>query len=126
MVLSHFGADGIRAHLREGIRCGRKLEGLLRERGSDFEVPFDSGMGLVVFRVRGDRKCVKTRATVGGCDATRELAEFLKGQNFFLLPSVVEGRAVIRVAYGGMLTTEEHVDALFVSVVEFMARYEEV
>jgi len=54
-VIRAFGVKGLQKHIREGIRRATYFEGLVG-RDSRFEIPAKGQMGLVVFRLKGDRK----------------------------------------------------------------------
>merc|ERR1712168_1387448 len=54
-VIRAFGVKGLQKHIREGIRRATYFAGLVG-RDSRFEIPFKGQMGMVVFRLKGDRK----------------------------------------------------------------------
>lgn len=53
-VLRHFGAEGLRAYIREHVRLGEVFEGLVRADGR-FEMAAPRALNLVCFRLRDDR-----------------------------------------------------------------------
>jgi aromatic-L-amino-acid decarboxylase len=100
-VLCHYGAEGLRHHIREHIR----LTAQLAER-FDADPRFE-----VVAPVRASLLCV---AHVDGDDATnRLLGELNASGRTFLSHTVLDGRYVIRISIGSTLTEERHVDDLW-------------
>lgn len=106
MTLRHYGAEGLRAHVREGIGLAEKLASWA---GQDerFEVASERSLSLVCLRLRaGDGA---TRALLERVNATRRAL-----LTHTTLPDGSGGqRTVIRVAIGGQWTREAHVRALW-------------
>ncbi len=101
MVIEYFGVDGLREYLQNGLDQANYL----REKidATDF----------LVQPVRTDLKLVCIEAKERG--QTQFLVDELgkltrNGETFLVLPSVLEGRPIIRVALGGANTTMQHVD----------------
>ncbi|MCB9840409.1 MAG: aspartate aminotransferase family protein [Phycisphaeraceae bacterium] len=100
-VLRHYGAEGLRAHVREHIRLATLVETWIRE-DSRFELAAERTCNLVCFRLRA------------GDEPTRRLMDTLNaGGNLFLSHTALdtpEGkRFVIRMAIGATTTQERHV-----------------
>lgn len=102
-VLRHYGAEGLRAYVREHAKMGALFESLVR--GDDrIEVPTPRMLSLVCFRLRA------------GDDATRALLERINatGKLWMTGTSVPIGddgaeRFVIRAAFGATRAEERHV-----------------
>jgi len=107
-VMRAFGAEGLREHVRRGVRHGELFERLARE--SDvFEVVGERSLSLV---------CVAHRA---GDAATLSAMERVNdsGEALFThtkLPTAGGERAVIRLAAGGARQTDEDVRAAFAAL----------
>ena len=100
-VLRHYGAAGIRHHIREHIALAQDLAARLAK-DPRFEVVAPHPFGLVVFRHNS------------GNDATAELATALNDTGkVSLTPTTLGDMAAIRVSIGQTNTTAEHVDALW-------------
>jgi len=109
-VLRQYGADGLRAHVREHVRLAALLEGWVRQ-DSRFELMAERTCNLLCFRLRGD-------------DAlSRRLMDRLNASGrMFLSHTVIEStgqkRLVLRMAIGATTTREEHVRAAWGWIVE--------
>ena len=53
-------------------------------------------------------------------EMTGKLCEYLKQKNYFVFPSKLNGAAFIRVAFGGVMTTEVHAEALWNEILGFL------
>ncbi|GJM19531.1 MAG: aromatic-L-amino-acid decarboxylase [Phycisphaeraceae bacterium] len=102
-VLRHYGAQGLRAHIRRGVELAAAFESWVRA-DERFEVPVDRSLGLVCFRLRA------------GDDASERLLRELNRRGRVLVSHtrvpVGEGRAetyLIRFAVGATLTERRHV-----------------
>ncbi len=100
-VIRHYGVEGLRAHVREGVRLGEVFESLVR-RDERFEVVMPRTLSLVCFCLRGDD------------DANRRLLERVNASGRALLTHTVvpiggRPRYVLRMAIGGTATQERHV-----------------
>lgn len=106
LVMRAFGAEGLRAYVREHIRLGGLFESLVRA-DARFELAAPRSLSLVCFRLR----------VGGGDDASRVLLERVNasGRAFLshtMLPSAesaASSRFVLRMAIGGSFTREPHV-----------------
>ncbi len=99
-VLSGYGLEGLRAHLREHIALAAEFAGWVADEPG-FTLAAPPSLGLVCLRLDTDER---TRAAMAQVNASRRA---------FLTHTVVEGRTVIRVAIGGVATGREHVLALW-------------
>ncbi len=100
-VLRHYGAEGLRHHIRRHIELA---QGLARRIGSDprFAIVAPHPFGLVVFR------------HVAGNDATARLAGALNdGGEVAVSPTTLGDTAAIRVTVGQTNTEQRHVDRLW-------------
>jgi aromatic-L-amino-acid/L-tryptophan decarboxylase len=99
-VLSGYGLEGLRAHLREHIALAAEFAGWVADEPG-FTLAAPPSLGLVCLRLDTDER---TRAAMAQVNASGRA---------FLTHTVVEGRTVIRVAIGGVATGREHVLALW-------------
>jgi len=100
-VLRHYGAEGIRHHIREHIALAQDLAGKL-DADPRFELVAPHPFSLVVFR------------HADGNDATRDLADALNETGRVSLTATTLGEtSAIRVSIGQTNTGKEHVDALW-------------
>jgi aromatic-L-amino-acid decarboxylase len=103
MVLRHFGAEGLRAHLAEHMRLARVFAAWL-DASDRFERVAPVPFSVVCFRLRGDDR--------GGEDEARHarVLEDVNGSgDVFLSHTKLDGRYVLRLAIGNINTTERHV-----------------
>ena len=99
MVLRHFGAEGLRAHLAEHMRLARLFAAWVD--GSDrFERAAPVPFSVVCFRLRGEAADEDHARLLDAVNATGEV---------FLSHTKLEGRYALRLAVGNILTTERHV-----------------
>jgi len=110
-VLRHYGAEGLRAHIRQHVRLAALFESLVREEGGEhFEIPAPRTINLVCFRLRGEgpEADERNRALLDRINATGEA---------YLTHTVLPpadggdgpGRYTLRMAIGGTMTRERHV-----------------
>ncbi len=110
-VLRHYGAEGLRAHIREHVRLAELFESLVREEGGDqFEIAAPRTVNLVCFRLRGEGPEAdgRNRALLDRINATGDA---------YLTHTVLPpagggdgpGRYTLRMAVGGTMTRERHV-----------------
>lgn len=111
-VLRSYGAEGLRAHIREHVRLAALFESLVREEGADqFEIVAPRPINLVCLRLRGEgpEADARNRALMDRVNAT--------GRAYLthtVLPVPGGGtRVVLRVCVGSTWTAEEHVRALW-------------
>eukprot|EP01063_Lacrimia_lanifica_P022833 TRINITY_DN30348_c0_g1_i1.p1 TRINITY_DN30348_c0_g1~~TRINITY_DN30348_c0_g1_i1.p1 ORF type:complete len:519 (+),score=194.56 TRINITY_DN30348_c0_g1_i1:30-1586(+) len=116
MVLSYFGVSGLQAHLRHTIALAQRFSSLLDRRQDLFRQPVATTLGLICFQVLD--------ANGGGPSRPRTLGlvDHLKNHGgFFLLPSELQGEAIVRVALGGALTEAKDVEQLFDAMMGYFA-----
>jgi aromatic-L-amino-acid decarboxylase len=99
MIMRHFGAQGLRAHLAEHMRLARVFAGWVD--GSDrFERVAPVPFSVVCFRLRGDAPDAQHQRILDTINASGEV---------FLSHTKLDGRYVLRLAVGNLQTTERHV-----------------
>ena len=108
MALRAFGRSGLESRIREHCRLALLFaERVAREPG--FELAAQPSMGIVCFRC--------ARASGGDVDADRLNEAIVEGVNAsgraYLTHTRLRGRTVMRVGFGNVLTTEEHLDTLW-------------
>jgi len=100
-VLRHYGAEGIRHHIREHILLAQDLASRL-EADERFELVAPHPFSLVVFR------------HVGGNEETTKLAADLNGSGkVSVSPTTLGDMAAIRISIGQTNTDAEHIDGLW-------------
>ena len=108
-VLRHYGAEGLRAHIRRHIALAVLFERLVLE-DERFELAAPRALNLVCFRLRA------------GDDANLRLLEALErsGEAYLTHTAVPDGRGgsrrVLRMAVGAPSTEERHVRAAWQSI----------
>jgi aromatic-L-amino-acid decarboxylase len=97
-VLRCYGRSGLQSHIRSGIALAERFESLVRAEPG-WEVRAPRPFSVVCFRAPGD-------------DARNE--ELLRAVNasgeIFISHAVLDGRYVLRLAVGGMLTAAQDID----------------
>jgi len=97
-VIRAFGVKGLQTHIREGIRRATLFEGLVG-RDSRFEVPMKGQMGIVSFRLKGERKL------------TELLMRRLNASGKLLLDAaIVKNQLVLRFVVTSQHTTEADIE----------------
>ena len=99
MVLRHFGAERLRAHLSEHMRLARVLATWIDE-SDRFERVAPVPFSVVCFRLRGEAGDHQHQRILDRVNASGEV---------FLSHTKLDGRFVLRIAIGNLHTTEEHV-----------------
>jgi aromatic-L-amino-acid decarboxylase len=99
MILRHFGADGLRAHLAEHMRLARVFAAWVKD-SDRFELAAPVLFSVVCFRLRGDR---------GDDEHARVLDRVNGSGEVFLSHTKLDGRYVLRLAIGNLHTAESHV-----------------
>jgi aromatic-L-amino-acid decarboxylase len=127
MTIRWFGAEGLRAYVREHVRLAMELERWARE-DPRFEVATPRSMNLVGLRLRGDPSRDAAKARREGDERTRRLGEALNasGKAFATLTTIpafelgedgvdreVGKQRVLRIVIAASLTREEHVRELW-------------
>jgi aromatic-L-amino-acid/L-tryptophan decarboxylase len=97
MVLRHFGAEGLRARLREHMRLAKIFERWVIDH-PDFSVTAPVPFSVVCFRANGSD------------ELNEQLLERVNASGeVFLSHTRLDGRYVLRLAIGNLRTTEAHV-----------------
>ena len=103
-VLRHYGAEGIRHHIREHIALAQGLAARI-ESDPRFEIVAPHPFALVVFRhVEGNEPTMKLAVDL---NSTGKVA---------VTPTTLRETAAIRVSIGQTTTSAEHVDALWAMI----------
>lgn len=105
-VIRHYGAEGLRHHVREHVRLAHELAGWVA-RDPRLVLVTDARLNLVCFRdVRGDEA---TQALLDRLNATGEV---------YLTHTRLDGVLTIRACIGATQTRREHVDRLRALIAE--------
>jgi len=107
-VIRHYGAEGLRHHVREHVSLAHGLAGWVA-REPRLMLVTDARLNLVCFRhVRGD-------------DATQELLDALNASGeVYLTHTRLDGALTIRACIGATQTRREHVDRLRALIAEHL------
>ncbi len=98
-VLRWYGAEGLRAHIREHVALAQEFASWVRA-DERFEIVMPHPLSLVTFRLRA------------GDDATLELMRRVNDSgDVYLTHTVVNGAVALRMAIGATLTERRHVEA---------------
>jgi aromatic-L-amino-acid decarboxylase len=98
MILRHFGAEGLRAHLAEHMRLAKQFAAWV-DASDRFERVAPVPFSVVCFRLRN-----------GSDDEHARLLDAVNASGeVFLSHTKLDGRFVLRLAIGNLLTTERHV-----------------
>ncbi len=109
LVMTWYGLEGLRAHIRRGVRLAEVFEQLVRQ-DARFEVTAPRPLNLVCFRLRS-----RDGESPEACDdRNRRLLEAINASGLALLTHTTlprDGRReyTLRMAIGGTLTEERHV-----------------
>ncbi len=98
LVLRHYGAEGLRRHVRDHVELARAFAGWVRA-DDRFELHEPQRLNLVCFRLRESD------------DANQRLMDRVNGSGIYLSHTRVRGRIVLRMSIGGTLTEARHVDS---------------
>jgi aromatic-L-amino-acid decarboxylase len=107
-VIRHYGAEGLRHHVREHVSLAHELAGWVG-REPRLVLSVDAPLNLVCFRhARGD-------------DATQALLDALNATGaVYLTHTRLDGALTIRVSIGATQTRREHVDRLRTLIAEHL------
>lgn len=98
-VLRHYGAEGLRHHLREHVRLARLFADRVRA-DEDFELAVEPPLNLVCFRHRG------------GDEVNQRLMDALNASGrLYLTHTRLDGHHTLRFSVGQAATTQRHVEA---------------
>jgi aromatic-L-amino-acid decarboxylase len=103
MILRHFGADGLRAHLAEHMRLARLFAGWVDE-SDRFERVAPVPFSVVCFRLRA-----RSNSPADDAAHARVLDAVNASGDVFLSHTKLDGRYVLRLAIGNINTEEKHV-----------------
>lgn len=103
LVIRHYGAEGLRAYIREHVRIAGVFEGLVRE-DPRFEIAAPRTVNLVCFRLRGPDAL--NRALMDRLNATGRI--YLTHTS---LNTPAGPRFTLRMAVGSTTTQERHIRA---------------
>ena len=103
MVLRHFGADGLRAHIAEHMRLARLFASWV-EASDRFELAAPVPLSVVCFRLRQKSTDEAHQRVLDSVNASGEV---------FLSHTKLDGRYVFRLAIGHIRTTEQHIRRAF-------------
>ena len=99
MVIRHYGAEGLRHHVRSHVRWAHDLAGWVRA-DPRFVLAVDPPLNLVCFR------------HVGGDEVNRRLLDDLnRSGRLFLTHTRLDDRLVLRLSIGQTTTEQRHVEA---------------
>ena len=105
-VIRHYGAEGLRAHVRRSVELAGWFASRVEESG-EFTLAAPVSVGLVCFRHRaGDafNQALMDRLNASGA--------------LYLTHTRLDGRLVLRLAVGAPATRREHVEAAWARIVE--------
>jgi aromatic-L-amino-acid/L-tryptophan decarboxylase len=113
MALRAFGRAGIASRIREHCRLAGSLAARIAAE-PDFELATPVSMSIVCFRY--------VPSGIAGDEADRLNAAIVAAVNAsgaaYLTHSVLAGRTVMRVGFGNIATTEQHLDAVWRAIVQ--------
>ncbi len=113
-VIRHYGAEGLRHHIREHVRLAQDLAGWIEASGP-FELAAPAPLNLVCFRHRG------------GDELNRRLLDALNGTGrLYLTHTVLKGRFTLRLCVGQTQTEARHVRAAWDLIQETARQLERV
>lgn len=100
-VLRSYGAENLRSFIRSHVDWAIELERKIIN-DERFEIVAPRTLALICFR------------HVGGDGSTHELAEAINASgSAYVTPSIIDGKAFIRVSIGSTWTQQHHVDSLW-------------
>ena len=109
-VLRHYGAEGLRHHLREHVRLAQAFAERVRA-DENFELAADPPLNLVCFRPRG-----------GDAVNERLMEELNASGALYLTHTRLDGRFTLRFSIGQTHTAERHVEAAWDRIRDTAAR----
>ncbi|KAG2470480.1 DCHS decarboxylase, partial [Polypterus senegalus] len=96
-VIRSFGVKNLQAHVRHGTEMAKLFESLVRS-DTDFEVPAERHLGLVVFCLKGPNSLTEAL-----------LKELTKSGAMYLIPASIKGKLIIRFTVTSQFTTKEDI-----------------
>ncbi|HXM58167.1 MAG TPA: pyridoxal-dependent decarboxylase [Candidatus Dormibacteraeota bacterium] len=103
-TIRHYGAEGLRHHVREHVRLAQEFAGWVRA-DQRFDLAAPAPLSLVCFRHRGG-----DAVNQGILDRVNESGRL------FLTHTRLDGRLVLRMAIGGTRTERRHVQAAWAAI----------
>ncbi|HSR24534.1 MAG TPA: pyridoxal-dependent decarboxylase, partial [Candidatus Eisenbacteria bacterium] len=105
-TIRHYGAEGLRHHVREHVRLAREFAGWVRA-DERFELAAPVPLNLVCFRHRD------------GDAAGQRILDRVNGSGrLFLTHTKLDGRLVLRMSIGGTYTERRHVERAWAAIQE--------
>jgi len=105
-TIRHYGAEGLRHHLREHVRLAQELAEWVRA-DERFELVAPVPLNLVCFRHRD------------GDEATRRIMDAVNASGrLFLTHTRLDGNLVLRLSVGAQRTERRHVQAAWAAISE--------
>jgi aromatic-L-amino-acid/L-tryptophan decarboxylase len=103
-TIRHYGAEGLRHHVREHVRLARDFAGWV-EADDRFELAAPVPLNLVCFRHRG------------GDEANQRIPDRVNGSGaLFLTHTRLDGRLALRLSIGAARTERRHVEAAWAAI----------
>ncbi len=96
-VIRSFGIDGLKAHIRKGVKLAELFEQLVKS-DERFEVMAKRHLGLVVFRLKGENEITE-----------QLLKQLNKDGKIHLVPARIKSHYIIRFTVTSYYTTEEDI-----------------
>lgn len=137
MTLKHYGVDGYRKLLAQGVRCAERLDELVRA-SEEFEALHEPNLFIYSFRYApahyreaaadgADGAGNAGRAVEAHLDRLNQrIADEIQASGFaFIMTSTVHGRTVLRLSICSHRTTLADIEAVFEKVSEIGAALEE-
>jgi len=103
-TIRHYGAEGLRHHVREHVRLARDFADWVRA-DDRFELAAPVPLNLVCFRHRG------------GDEMNQRILDGVNGSGaLFLTHTRLDGRLVLRLSVGAARTERRHVEAAWTAI----------
>ncbi|XP_028679305.1 histidine decarboxylase [Erpetoichthys calabaricus] len=96
-VIRSFGVKNLQAHVRHGTEMAKLFESLVQS-DTDFDVPAERHLGLVVFCLKGPNSLTEAL-----------LKELTKSGAMYLIPASIKGKLIIRFTVTSQFTTKEDI-----------------
>lgn len=132
MTLKHYGVDGYRKLLAQGVRCAERLDALVRA-SEDFEALHEPNLFIYSFRYAPARLRAAAAASDDGAQEVdayldrlnQRIADAIQASGFaFIMTSAVRGRTVLRLSICSHRTTLADMEDVFAKLSEFGAALE--
>jgi aromatic-L-amino-acid decarboxylase len=106
MVWRTFGREGLATRLRDQLRLAQLFTGWVKE-DPRFELSAPTVMGVVCFRLKAANDTESDRRNAQTVEAINAAGET------YLMQTKLRGRTVMRLGLGNLLTTEQHLRAVW-------------